>query len=609
MAMNYNFRFKKFLKYFFLGVLCYLLFNSINAKALSYNNGSLNINTGSFDNITDMLSSGGETDLKTYFNDNVVNDGSIDNYITSLHTSIYTASGYNSFNEFEEDNYYSIVYYWFNGGIYNTYVYYTDKENGQFHFNLVADSQSSSSIAYNTEIRFSYVPSMYSSYFSGNLSTLVYSGLYGTYNNNLTYTGPNTWSSVFTTYCRNQYRPDCTTTWNGNTSTLTAPIGTFIANTGRKFFYESNMSLDLYLDTNSYQYTSNNDTSRYFHNYYINGGLNNATDLPYTLGEFLTTLFDLTEYVEIPEANVNSLGNNSFGVNTNYVSNIFLDEANDNSTTINCPTDRGFIGNVCYLYSSDITDFDVNNTDVRNASYWFVYSSDNTLYLDYEKYYIFSFRLYTSYNLDIVGSIYKLDNDNNDYAFTIVNTYYNDYSLYKDYFIVVQPNHNYAGALNSIYLVFQNLNTLTNSLDNNYSFGIFKTIKLTEYNNIPTSTDLENEIKNNSLDTISNFNSNSFFSDFSINDRGLSQFVTLPLTYITSFKNSSCSPITIPFPHLSNITIPCMSTFISNKVPTFWNLYVLLINGFVIYRIFISLLGDIKNIHKPDNDRIEVIDL
>lgn len=605
--MTINFNFKKYFKYFIIFLLCYIILHAFtNAKALSYNNGSLNISTGSFDNITDMLSSGGESDLKTYFNDNVVNNGSIDNYITDLHTSIYTASGYNSFNDFEEDNYYAIVYYWVNNGIYNTFVYYTDKENGQFHFNLVADSQSSSSIAYNTEIRFTYAPDMYSSYFNGNLSTLVYSGLYGTYNNNLIYTGPNTWNPIFVTYCQNQYRPDCTTTWNGNTSTLTAPIGTFISNTGRKFFYESNMSLDLYLDTYSYRYSSNNDTARYFHNYYINNGLNNSTDLPYTLGDFLTTLFDSGPVYVSP--NVQNLGNNSYGINNNFVSVSFIDSSISppNNTIIECPNDRDLINNICYIYNSDVEDFDFSNTSYHNSVRYFLGDSTN-IPLRENYFYIATIRIYTPYNLKI--SNIRVSSGNLNSSVTINDVVVRDYFIYKDYQIVFTPNVTGELAINFLDIYFNNYSEFTDVLPDDISFGAFNFIKYSEFSSQPTTTDINHNYSNDSLDTISTNQSSSFFTNFKINDRGLSQVVLLPLNFVRSWTNATCTPISLPLPHLANAQLPCLSSTFSQYFGSFWTLYKIIINGFIIYRICINLLRIIKNIYDVENNKIEVIDL
>lgn len=90
---------------------------------------------------------------------------------------------------------------------------------------------------------------------------------------------------------------------------------------------------------------------------------------------------------------------------------------------------------------------------------------------------------------------------------------------------------------------------------------------------------------------------------------GLNNIISLPLDFINTIGNT-CTPITLNIPFINtNVTLPCFSSVLSDKVPTIYNLLVVVINGFILYRCCLDIYGIVKNAKNPNSDRIEVLDL
>lgn len=121
--------------------------------------------------------------------------------------------------------------------------------------------------------------------------------------------------------------------------------------------------------------------------------------------------------------------------------------------------------------------------------------------------------------------------------------------------------------------------------------------------------DIDNTLKDNNIsgaetdaDSLVN---NPVFQD----STGLNNIISLPLDFINTIGNS-CTPINLTIPFINtNITLPCFSSVLSSKVPTIYNLLVIVINGFILYRCCLDIYGIVKNAKNPNNDRIEVLDL
>lgn len=130
------------------------------------------------------------------------------------------------------------------------------------------------------------------------------------------------------------------------------------------------------------------------------------------------------------------------------------------------------------------------------------------------------------------------------------------------------------------------------------------------YNNEPSSIDISNNYNTNTIDSITSNNQSSFFTNFKVNDRGLSQIVLLPLGFVRSMLSSTCNPVNLPIPHSNlNAQLPCLSSVFSNYAGGFWSLYQVIINGIIYYRICLSIFYIMKNFYNVSNNEIEVIDL
>lgn len=597
--MTINFNFKKYIKYIFIAIVCILFFNSCNVKALNYVNPSyrLNLVLGGLD-LNDLLYAGNGNDLANFYYDNFNTDFG-ENYVNDVKDYVINTLNYNSFSDFENDYYYIISYrVWDqNNAGYSPYslsanMFYVDKSVGTFDIVLEAYSIYSS-IGSSNAANFRLSPSINDSLGSAFVfNRLDYNGTYNFTGSVGTITGFRTLQCSYNyTYCR-------ATKSNGVYNAYF--VDYFETSTNRQYF-DSNFEFDFVYDSSKF-YVSSPDGNYYFTDMTINN-----TETIYNFGDKIGD--GNAGSVSFTPPNIVDLGNNSYGYNFNSISNIFLDFSNNTSTTINCPSDRDFLGNVCYLYSSDIENFDNTNTNVSNSALFFLGGSTN-LSLNSNKYYVMTFRVYTSYNLDILTTIYNFTNDATDYPFNIINKYYQDYTLYKDYSIVFQPTHTGTGYIQFINIVFNTLDNFTNQLNDNFSFGIFKSVKLSQYDNVPSLTDIQNENSSNSLDSISNSDVSSFFNDFRLNDHGLSSIVLYPFNFVSSFTNYTCSPLNLPLPRsMGNFQLPCVSSFMEDNFLPIWNIFKLVFNGFIIYRILINLYSLIKNSYKPDNDRIEVVDL
>ena len=122
--------------------------------------------------------------------------------------------------------------------------------------------------------------------------------------------------------------------------------------------------------------------------------------------------------------------------------------------------------------------------------------------------------------------------------------------------------------------------------------------------------DTNDTIKDDNVDS-STSQGSSFFDDFNGGDDGsLTDIVSLPLQYVQSL-NDSCKPFTIPLGHFGgNITIPCLSSIWGNTgFATVINTAKLILNGFICYKLLVSLFLFFKDLRDPDSDKVEVMNL
>lgn len=104
---------------------------------------------------------------------------------------------------------------------------------------------------------------------------------------------------------------------------------------------------------------------------------------------------------------------------------------------------------------------------------------------------------------------------------------------------------------------------------------------------------------------------NDLLNDDAFKDKtGLSSVISAPINILNNLTNS-CQPINLTIPYMNvDVSIPCMSTSVYNKFPSgFINTISAIINGFLVYRVVLSLYGMIHKFKDPEDDRIEVVDL
>jgi len=149
-----------------------------------------------------------------------------------------------------------------------------------------------------------------------------------------------------------------------------------------------------------------------------------------------------------------------------------------------------------------------------------------------------------------------------------------------------------------------------------YDFMISKnTSSYCKYGSYSSKLDEANTGINNINDSLTNSNidnsvGSDFFNNFSSQDFGLSQIITLPLTTIQSLANTSCVSLNIPIPFTnSTIPLPCMTQVYQTYIPTIFVIWQVVSFGIIAYFICIDIVHLVKGFKDPDSDKVEVLDL
>lgn len=122
--------------------------------------------------------------------------------------------------------------------------------------------------------------------------------------------------------------------------------------------------------------------------------------------------------------------------------------------------------------------------------------------------------------------------------------------------------------------------------------------------------DETNETLKDSNVSEANESANSFFNDFESDDFGLSDIITLPLTFIEGLSSGTCNDLNLPVPFVDqNIVLPCMTEIYEEHFGDFLTLYQLITTGFISYWVCVNVFRMVQNFKSPDNDEIEVLDL
>lgn len=302
---------------------------------------------------------------------------------------------------------------------------------------------------------------------------------------------------------------------------------------------------------------------------------------------------------------VNNYGNNNFGVTSNQVTI----RGHDLFNTITCSSQRAFVNNVCYVNNSDILDIQDKLNNRVHVTFYFSMHNINVPYQG-DKYYLFSYRSYFDrvllpYNVSIISG-----NSINS-STTIIDYNVKEHGLYRDYIILFSSSSSQTLiGVDGVSLIFPSFSTIYDSFPQSFTLGFYNGVKYQQFDTLPTSSDIENFYNNNSLDSLNNGSLLSYFTNFSINDHGLSSVVLKPIDFLNHLTNSTCSPVEFPLPHTDKVlTLPCIRPLFELYLPSVFQLYQLIVSGLIFYRIGIDLFRLIKNLFNPENDKIEVVDL
>lgn len=100
---------------------------------------------------------------------------------------------------------------------------------------------------------------------------------------------------------------------------------------------------------------------------------------------------------------------------------------------------------------------------------------------------------------------------------------------------------------------------------------------------------------NNALDNIDNSITSSIDSSIDA-----SQLYTILTNFTNQLSNTTCTPISLPFPYTNeNIILPCLGTEFSNRIPVIWSIYELIITGAIVLMFWQKGIEFILNVLDP----------
>ncbi len=142
---------------------------------------------------------------------------------------------------------------------------------------------------------------------------------------------------------------------------------------------------------------------------------------------------------------------------------------------------------------------------------------------------------------------------------------------------------------------------------------------LAEQNAIKQEQQKTTDAVNNVNDTLNNNDSSgatneadTFFSGFETDTFGLTSIITAPLNLIGSITSSSCSPLPLKVPFLSEnntLNLPCFKSIYEEHFGSFLIIYQTITFGIVAYWVCVKIFNLVKDFKNPEHDEIEVLDL
>lgn len=164
-------------------------------------------------------------------------------------------------------------------------------------------------------------------------------------------------------------------------------------------------------------------------------------------------------------------------------------------------------------------------------------------------------------------------------------------------------------AVNSISADVQNS---TQTTINNQNSNTQQQISNANSNQAQTNSNLNkiNDTMNNDKVDGANSSANAFFGNIQENDYGLSDIITMPLSYITKISSAQCSPLSFPIPFVNqNAELPCMYSIYQQYFGSFLSVYQVITTGFIAYWIFINIFAMVRGFSDPFIDKVEVLEL
>lgn len=114
----------------------------------------------------------------------------------------------------------------------------------------------------------------------------------------------------------------------------------------------------------------------------------------------------------------------------------------------------------------------------------------------------------------------------------------------------------------------------------------------------------------NSDTTEANDSASGFFNDFTTDDYGLSDIVTIPLSTINTITSKTCSSLVLPLPFIdSNLTLPCIRTIFEEHFNPLLLIYQTVTFAFIAYYVIVRIFNLVKDFKNPEHDEIEVMEL
>lgn len=169
-----------------------------------------------------------------------------------------------------------------------------------------------------------------------------------------------------------------------------------------------------------------------------------------------------------------------------------------------------------------------------------------------------------------------------------------------------------SGGGQNIYLrtgISSHMTKYRNNLSNNQMIQEQQTTNNKLDQNKQAIDNQTNTIKSDDT-TGANSQASSFFNDFQNNNFGLSDVITMPLTFINGLSDSTCYDLDLPLPFVNkNAKLPCMTSVYQTHFGSFLTLYQVITTGLIAYWVCINIFKLVKNFKDPDNYEVEVMDL